>query len=495
MELPLSLPRGLPLQRAIYQALRAAILERRLVGLERLPSSRALARQLGTSRGTVVAVYDQLLGEGYLSARVGSGTVVSEQLPDSAFTAPSGGVVPTPRPSRAPKLSGWAQRLETPFPLVAARAARPFRAHLPAVDLFPEETWGRLVARAARREDRLWQGAGDVRGWLPLRRALVEHLRVARAIRTTVDHLVVLPSLQQALDLVARLVLDPGDQVWLEDPGYVGAQAVFRAVGAKVVPVPVDDRGLEVARAIALAPNAKLAVVTPSHQWPLGVTLAIERRLELLAWARAKRRYVYEDDYDSEYRYAGRPVPALKSLDTEDLVIHAGTFSKTLLPSLRLAYVVVPDALLERFLAAKSLVDRFTPVVLQAALASFIEQGHFERHLRRMRVVYAERRRALLDALEAELGGVVEPVGARAGLGLTVRVPEGVNDVELTQRLGAAGVEAMPLSALTHARGRQGGLLLGFAPFVPVRLRRAVEVLASEVNRAVVHSPRLQARR
>lgn len=293
----------------------------------------------------------------------------------------------------------------------------------------------------------------------------------------SVDQLIITPSVQQALDLVARLVLDPGDRAWLEDPAYVGARAALAAAGAVIVPVPVDDRGLDVAQGLARAPDARLAYVTPAHQAPLGVTLSLDRRLTLLDWAATRGAWIFEDDYDSEFRYEGRPMPALQGLDRAGVVVHAGSFSKTLFSALRLAYVVVPDALLDRFLAAKSIVDRFTPPFAQAVLVEFIAEGHFGRHLRRMRAIYAERRAALLGALAADLGDDLEVVGASAGLELCVWLPPGVDDRAAERALADAGIEAGALSPHARLPRPRGCLQLDFAAFTPTRLRKSAAAM------------------
>ena len=482
-DLPLRLESGKPLQRALYDAVRDAILRRRLAAGQRLPASRDLADQLGVARGTVVTAYAQLESEGYLASRRGSGTYVAAHLPDAWFASPASRGAPRPVRTRF-ALSDWGGRMtRSPFDEPSRKRARPFRAHVPAVDAFPIEVWTRLVARRARSADALWLDDGDVRGLRPLRERLAEHLRSARGVVCSAEQIVILPSVQQALDLCARLVVDPGAAIWCEDPGYVGAHAVFAALGARVVPVPVDDQGLDVAAGIRRAPRAKLAYVTPGHQAPLGVTLTIERRTALLAWARDAGALVIEDDYDSEYRYEGRPVPALQSLDHAGVVVHTGSFSKTMFPSLRLAYAVVPEALLDRFLAAKSIGDRYTQPLLQAALTDFFDGGHFGRHVRRMRELYAERRFSLLRALAAEVGDAVEVVGASAGLDLAVRLRPGVDDRVVSAALLERSIEANPLSAQSLAARKPSGLVLGFAPFSGARLQKGVEVLASVLAR------------
>ena len=337
------------------------------------------------------------------------------------------------------------------------------------------------MSRRARRDERVLLSDGDVRGYRPLREVLAEHLRVARGVACSADQIVIVPSVQQALDVAARLTLDAGDEVWMEDPGYAGARAVLQAAGATIVPVPVDAQGIDVAAGVRRAPRARLAYVTPGHQAPLGVTLTIDRRLALLGWARQSLALVVEDDYDSEYRYEGRPVPALQGLDRAGVVLHLGTFSKTLLPSLRLAYAVVPDALLDPFAAAKSILDRFTPPLGQAVLADFLDGGHFGRHLRRMREIYAERRAALLAAITAELGGALTVVGASAGLDLAARLPKGTDDRALADELAAAGVETLALSRHALERRDVSGLLLGFAAFSLARLRRSVATASATI--------------
>ena len=458
------------IQRALYDALRAAILEGRLSSGARLPSSRALGSELGLARGTVVAAYEQLAGEGYVVTRAGSGTVVAADLPDRWFAAPA-----ARKPGPLPSARRIVRVPPTPFPVRAGKTPRPFRAHVPAVDVFPIELWGRLVARRARRDEGLFLDDSDVRGYLPLREVLAEHLRVARGVVCDADHVVIVPSAQQIIDVVARLVVRPGDEVVIEDPGYVGARAALAEHGAKLVPVPVDELGLVVSKLPSLPHRVKLVYVTPAHQEPLGTTMSVDRRLALLSWATAHGAFVLEDDYDGEFRYEGRPVPALQGLDRAGVVVHAGTFSKSMLPSLRLAYAVLPDALLEPFLATKTLLDRFTPVLMQAALADFIAGGHFERHLRRMRPLYAERRAALVRALDGEIAG------AKAGIDLTLRLPPGVDDVALAAKLAAVGIDTLALSP-SGILERASGLVLGFAAFSPARLVKVARVLVDIVS-------------
>jgi GntR family transcriptional regulator/MocR family aminotransferase len=486
-DLPIQLDRGVPLHEALYVALRDAMLKGRLAPRMRLPATRDLAEQLSIARGTVVACYAQLASEGYLVGRAGSGTFVAERLPDryfAALAARSGKARSTSRVARAPALSRWGQHVWSPFIAQGRRTARPFRPHIPAVDAFPMELWTRLLGRRARRDESLHLAEADVRGYLPLREELAAHLRVARGLRCRADQIVIVPSVQQVIDLVTRLTVEPGQSVWMEDPGYVGAHAVFQACRVNMVPVPVDAHGLDVEAGVRLAKDARLAYVTPGHQAPLGATLPIDRRLALLAWAEAHGAWILEDDYDSEYRYRGRPLPALQSLDRADVVVHTGTFSKTLLPTIRLAYVVLPDALIEPFIAAKSIVDRYTPTLVQAALADFIAAGHFGRHLRRMRELYAERRSALQQALERELGDAVEVVGTNAGLDLNVFLPAGTKEQRVISALTEVGIEAHALTPYYLRAPKRPGLILGFAAFSAARLQRSVAQLAGVLREA-----------
>jgi GntR family transcriptional regulator / MocR family aminotransferase len=287
---------------------------------------------------------------------------------------------------------------------------------------------------------------------------------------------------QQALDLAARVLLDPGDAVWVEDPGYMGARGALSGAGARLVPVPVDGEGLEVAEGIAREPGARLTCVTPSHQYPLGVTMSLGRRLELLGWANRSGAWVVEDDYDSEYRYTGRPLEALQGLDGEGRVLYVGTFSKVLFPALRLGYLVVPPDLIDAFVSARELTDRHPPTVDQVVLADFISEGHFVRHLRRMRALYAGRQAALVEEAARELGGLLDVYPTAAGMHLVGWLPEGVDDREATRRAANFGVEAPPVSLYGSLPGGRGGLMLGYAAFAEGEMRGGVRRLAAALG-------------
>jgi GntR family transcriptional regulator / MocR family aminotransferase len=484
-ELPLVLDSsgGRSLQLAVHDALRAAILDRRLDAGGRLPATRDLAHQLGVARGTVVLAYEQLTAEGYLRGARGAGTFVVETLPDAWF-APITRASTSRRRRLSATLSERGALLgKGLFPVAAPGRPRPFLPYTPAVDLFPRVRWGQLMARQARRSEARRFRDVDVRGYRPLREALAEHLRVSRGVRCTSERILIFSGVHQALDLVARMLLDKGDSVWMEDPGYFGARRVLEAADLKLVPVPVDHAGLDVAKGILAAPRARLAYVTPAHQAPLGTTLSLERRMLLMGWANDADAWVFEDDYDSEFRYEGRPLPAMQGLDDRDVVLHAGTLSKSMFPGLRLAYLVVPDALVDSFSAAVSTLHRYVALLPQAVAADFITGGELGRHLRRMRGVYAERRFALVSAITSELGGHLEVMGSMCGMQLLARLTSHSNDRAICRAAFENQLEMLPLSKFAIRPLRWGGLLLGFAAVDAGQTKRAVPRLREIIDR------------
>jgi GntR family transcriptional regulator/MocR family aminotransferase len=466
LDLPLTTrSAGRTLSQWLYEALRTAILDGRLARGARLPATRDLARQYGVARGTVVAVFEQLQSEGYVTSRVGSGTRVSDQIPEEIW-----------QPARPRVATG---RRPPPSPLPVPAPLRPFRPFEPALDEFPIELWTRIAARRLRRATRALLGSGDVRGYLPLREAITAYLGASRGVRCVADQVVIVSGAQQALDLLARLLVRPGDPVWLEDPGYLGATAAFRNAGARIVPVPVDEHGLDVGRGIERSARAKAVHITPAHQFPLGAALSIERRLALLDWARRSGARIVEDDYDSEYRFAGRPIPALQGLDRGDCVIFLGSFSKVLFPSLRLGYLVVPPALLEPLLTLRSNTDRYAPTLDQAILCDFIAEGHLGRHIRRMRELYRTRLAALREASNAHLQGLLEIPSIEAGLNTAARLVCGLSSRQAEAAAAAQGVETVAVDRFALERRDVQGLLLGFAAFDPRQIRTGALRLAT----------------
>jgi GntR family transcriptional regulator / MocR family aminotransferase len=463
-------------QRWLYAALRCEILAGRMRPGARLPATRELARQYGLSRGTIVNAFEQLKGEGYVEATVGSGSYVSKVLPDDLLE-----VAPPMRDSQAAgrrqrrAISKFASRA-TLFSNLESRSSRAFRANLPALDLFPTTLWAQVAARRLRRvSTNLLLGCGAM-GYLPLRKAIADYLATSRGVKCSAEQVAIVSGVQEALDLTARIFLNPGDRVCMENPGYIGAAFVFRAAGAQVVPVSVDEEGMMV-RAAKLR-GVRLVYVTPGHQFPLGITMSLQRRLQLLEWARETGTPILEDDYDSEYRYAGRPVPALQGLDASGLVLFTGSFSKVLFPSLRLGYLVVPADLVDRVAALISITSRHAPLLEQAVLADFIEEGHFGRHLRRMREIYAGRLSVLLESAGKHLKGLLEICGVEAGLQTAGWLCDGLDGESCAAAAVRRKVEVTPLSWYGLGGKLREGLQLGFAAVDEREIRRGVEELA-----------------
>lgn len=476
---------GDSLQHWLSESLREGILAGQLVAGLRLPATRTLAEQHGLSRGTVTAVYEQLAAEGYLDATVGRGSFVARVLPERRFGAGGASAVGSPtvtpldesKPGEAPSraLVAGATWTASPFSLIeAGTTPRPFRAHVPDSQLFPLRDWSRIAARCARRISTSQLGSIESAGLPELREAIARHLFVARGVVVDAAQVCIVSSAQQALDLCLRLLCRSGDRVWLEDPGYPGTRALVCAHGLSPVDVPVDRHGLCVDHGVRVAPQARLACVTPSRQSPLGVPMSASRRGGLLAWAHEAGTYLIEDDYDSEYRYRGRPIAALKSHDTHERVVLIGTFSKLLFPSLRLAYAALPSDLVGPFVRAQALLARSLPSLEQRITAEFMLDGHFDRHLRRMRKHYAARAAALRDALARYAGELVSPVSIDAGLDAAVHLRRARSDRSVERRLAEAGIESLALSRYASTQALRPGLVLGFAAFDEPTIERAV---------------------
>jgi GntR family transcriptional regulator / MocR family aminotransferase len=325
-------------------------------------------------------------------------------------------------------------------------------------------------------------GHGSAGGYQPLRRAIAEYIGSSRGVRCTPEQIIVTSGAQQALDLLGRFLLDPGDSVWMEDPGYPGAWQTLRAAGARIVPVPVDQDGLNVAAARKLSPRAKMAYVTPANQFPLGVTMSADRRIELLQWAAEAGAWIVEDEYDAEYRYFGRPVAALQSLDRSGAVIYVGTFTKMLFNALRLGFLVLPQRLVGTFEAARTLVDRHPPTLDQAILSEFITEGHFGHHVRKMRQIYAERMAVLKEAADEHLDGLLDVTNAAAGMKTVAWLKTGTSDKVAAEQARRLGLEMIGLSEFSIKQPLKPGLLLGFAGCNPDELRRGVSVLAAALR-------------
>lgn len=488
--LPVALERAdqTPLHRQLYDQIRDLILSGRLVGGARLPSTRTLAKDLGVSRNTITGAFDQLLAEGYLEGRVGAGSFVSSELPEEALQTRSD---PDSLPERESQprrrgLSARGARLSGLRRHSARRYAPAFASGLPDLDGFPFDVWSRLMTKAWRRPPRELLASPEPGGYPPLRRAIATYLRTARGVRCEPEQVIVVSGAQQAIGIACHVLLDEGDVALMEEPGYPGVRGALIAAGIRTAFAPVDEEGLDVEAAERVAPDAKLACVAPSHQYPLGVTMSLARRLKLLDWAQRRDGWILEDDYDSEYRYAGRPLSALQGLDADGRVVYVGSFSKVMFPSLRIGYLVVPEDLTDPFRFARAALDDHPSTVAQPALTAFIEEGHFATHLRRMRKRYADRQAALVAAAEARLDGLLRIGPAEAGMHLLARfTPElavRMDDVEAQRRAAEAGVTVSALSAYyADAAGRPPGapgLLLGYAAVPEDKIPGHVEKLA-----------------
>ena len=474
-----------PLHRRIYAALKSAIRAGRLGPDARLPSTRTLAADLNVSRNTVTLAYEQLVAEGYVVSRNRATMSVASGLPAR----------PTSEPTQAklkvrPSLSAYARRLteDRAMPPASSYARRPglrydFRYGRPAVDEFPRETWRQLLTARARRSSLDAFGYGPPAGYAPLREALTGYLARARGLSCNAEQIVIVNGSQQAFDLIARVLLDPGDNVVIEEPHYHGSRIAFHAAGARLIGVPVDSEGLDTSKLLSAAARARLCCVTPCHQFPTGVIMPLARRLGLLDWASRAGAWVVEDDYVSEFRYEGHPIEALQALDRAERVIYVGTFSKILFPSLRLAYVVLPTALVRSFLAAKWVADRYTTMLGQEALTDFITSGQFERYLRRACTRNAARRRTLIEALRQHLGERVEIAGENAGVHLLVWLNDAKpRDVEaIIMRAAGVGVGVYPISPYYARPLRRAGLLFGYASLTEPEIRAGIRRLADVV--------------
>jgi GntR family transcriptional regulator/MocR family aminotransferase len=462
------------LRERICAAVRGAIRSGRVRHGERLPATRTLAADLRVSRITAEAAYAQLEAEGYVRRRVGAGTFVDVDVGEG-----DGGAPATPVARRRTTRAVWSRRGATIVRgggCTDPRETLAFSAGFPDLTEFPVETWKRLTARRLRRDAATLLGYGDPAGEPALRAAIARYLAQSRGVRCTMDQVLVLTSSQQALQLVATMVTDPADTVWIEDPGYRGARTALAAMGARLTPVAVDADGL-VPPARRSGPPPRLIYVTPSHQYPTGVTLSLPRRLQLIERANQHGGWIVEDDYDSEFQYDARPLPAMQGLDGGDRVIYVGTFTKVLFPSLRLAYLVLPPALAPGFVTARTAYDGHAARLAQLVTADFIEEGHFAAHVRRMRRLYHQRRDLLLAEIRSRLDPWCRPIGAGAGLQLTVALPRG-REAALTRAAARAGVATPGLSGTFGGRARMDGWLLGFAALREAAIVDGVQRLA-----------------
>jgi GntR family transcriptional regulator/MocR family aminotransferase len=473
-----------PLHKQIYDAYRAMIVGRTLHAGQQIPSTRALATELGISRIPVLSAYSQLLAEGYFEARVGAGTFVCSSLPEQVAPNDRRAIQSPGKRSASRPVAKRISRLPPYQRLPWLRGLGPFSVSQPAYDQFPFQLWSSLVMRHCRNPHASALHYGPIMGSEPLRDAICTYLRTARAVRCGPEQIMIVSGSQQALEISARVLLDPQSPVWMEEPGYWLTRNVLMAAGCRLVPVPVDSEGMDVATGIKLSRKARAAYVAPSHQYPLGATMSASRRLQLLEWARGSGSWIIEDDYDSEYRYASMPIASLQGLDHDSRVIYIGTFSKTLFPALRVGYAVIPKDLVGRFATVRYTIDIGPPHLYQAVLTDFITEGHFARHIRRMRLLYGERRAALVDCIRKQCGSLLEIHGSEAGMHLAVTLPKGFRDLELANRAAEGKLWLAPLSPAYLTTSARQGFILGFgstrAKEMPQAVSRLATLLASK---------------
>lgn len=456
-----------PIYRQIYEGFRSAIIDGRLRPGQSVPSTRTLASELQISRIPVVNAYEQLRTEGYLEAAVGAGTrvaesIVEEKLRSSRLTR-SRGANRRPNahtPRRVSRRSEELTRAAMSQPWLPRQGA--FRMNLPALEQFPSSAWAKLVSRHARGMTRAIMAYGDATGYLPLREAIADYLGTVRAVHCDASQVVITTGSQQGLQLSAQVLLNENEELGVEDPGYLGARLAFAAAGARVVPVAVDQEGMSVEELMRSAPQARAVYITPSHQYPLGMVMSAGRRMRLLNWAASSGAWIIEDDYDSEYRFGSYPIGSLQGMDGDARVIYVGTFSKVMFPALRLGYVVAPPDLVSAFAGALDAAGIFSSPLYQTVLTDFIQEGHLARHIRRMRMLYMERRKALVSALSTQLGSALEVVGTDAGMHVVALLPPGVDDVAISRRAAREGIAALPLSTCYIGPSQRGGLVLGY---------------------------------
>ncbi len=479
---PIALDSGrkIPMYRQLYEWFRRSILAGELRPGQRLPSTRNLAAELQVSRIPVSSAYEQLQAEGYLETFIGAGTCVARSIPHEALKSAIRKIhdksrqMSEHRVSR--KISRRAERMRVP-PQTWSNSLVPFRVSLPALENFPLGVWSKLVNRHSRKQTRQAMAYGDAMGYVPLREAIADYLGAVRAVRCEPSQVLVTTGSQQGLQLSAQVLLDVDDRVWIEEPGYPGARQALMMAGARMVAVPVDHDGLNVAEGIRRAPDARAVYITPSHQYPLGVTMSATRRMQLLNWSARSGAWIIEDDYDSEYRFGGRPIPSLQGLDTNARVIYVGTFSKVMFPALRLGYVVVPKDLAEAFAVARDATDQFSSTLYQVVMTDFIREGHFARHIRRMRMLYLERRTALVGAIHKQMSGKLEIIGSEAGMHLVTLLLPGVDDVTVSRKAAQLGISVIPLSTCYLKPLVRGGLILGYGGTDAQQIREGMRKL------------------
>jgi GntR family transcriptional regulator / MocR family aminotransferase len=471
---PIDRGSGVPLHKQIYDGYRGAILRGDLRPGQQVTSSRTFAAELHVSRFPVLNAYAQLLAEGYFESRTGAGTFVSAALPEQLMSVARAATVPAQAPSGPRPVSRRSHLVPSFQPGPSLRGWGAFGVHQPAFDQFPFQIWSSLVARHSQSPQASAIHHIDPQGLPRFREEICGYLRTARGVKCDAGQIMIVSGSQQALDITARVLFDPGNRVWVEEPGYSLERSVLIAAGCELCPVPVDSDGMDVAEGIRRHRKARAAFVTPSHQYPLGSTMSASRRLQLLNWAQSSGAWIIEDDYDSEYRYESQPVASLQGLDANSRVIYIGTFSKVLFASLRIGYIVIPPDLVDRFVAVRFAMDIFPPYLYQEVLTDFMRMGHFGRHIRRMRQLYGERRAVLVNSLRNEFGNMVEMHGAAAGMHLAITLQKGTRDRDIAARAAQERLWLWPLSPSYLGETARQGFVLGFGSTSAAQIPRAV---------------------
>jgi GntR family transcriptional regulator / MocR family aminotransferase len=466
---------AVPLHKQVYDGYRTAIVRGELRPGQVVLSSRELAIELQVSRFPVLHAYGQLTAEGYLESRVGSGTYISSSLPEQLLSVRKSRRSTAKSPSGPRPIAQRSLLYQAFDPFVLRQGWGAFGVHQPALDEFPFKLWSSLVYQHSKNPNANAIHNINPFGLEHFREAICAHLRTSRGVQCQTDQIMIVSGSQQALDITANVLLDPGNQVWIEEPGYYLGRAVIQGAGCRLVPIPVDEEGMDISYAIKKYRKARAALVTPSHQYPLGSTMTARRRLELLNWAQSSGSWIIEDDYDSEYRFETSPIASLQGLDLNARVIYIGTFSKVLFPAVRIGYIVIPPDLVDRFVAVRYSMDIFPPYLMQEVLADFMSHGHFGAHIRKMRQLYRERRTVLVKSIQSIFGNQFEVHGAEAGMHLTVTLPDHLSDLDISERASMERLWLRPLSPAYITKRARQGLILGFGSTSAKQIPHAVE--------------------
>ena len=486
-----------PLYKQLYDLLRKAMLDGKLNPGQKLPGTRSLASELKISRNTVAIAFDLLRIEGYISGKTGSGSFVNE-IPDNTYTVKN--ILSIKKQNGADNL--LSSKTEESVKRVARKLEKkisqeniikinsadgkiiPFQNGIPAVNEFPIKVWLKIINQATINISNLHLGYGDATGFRPLREAIASYLRTYRAVNCTTDQIIIVNGSQQGLDLIGRVLLNKGSNVWLEDPGYFGVRASMTSAGTSIHPCPLDDEGLDIEYSIKHNPKPDLIYTTPSYQFPLGLTMSFSRRIQLLDYAEKNNCWIIEDDYDSEFRYIGNPLPSLQGMDQSKSVLYLGTFSKVLVPGLRLGYLVLPDnEMLESFMAMKFIMDRQSPILEQTILARYIEEGHFTRHIRKMRMLYKSRQEFLIDEINKNLTGLAGAEQSPSGMHIIVWLPKNLNDQKVSEEALKNNLIVNPLSGYSIKFFKDPGLILGYTAFDEQEIKNGIQKLKKTLEK------------